>query len=397
MKKSFSNNKIVVSGAVIHNVMNIHFRFFLLLYGSFLYSLENNINLLFVFDLIPFLLLGPFLGKVIDQVNRKSLLIIASSIAVLLRFVTILFIILNSLNFVFLLFIVGISGLNTSFYQLSESSYFPIFINKFNLAKLNGFLFMITSLSVIIFPNISFILNQEVWVLTSLIISLILSLYSLVIFLLAPSAKEEKVMPEKTVTKNRSGIIYVFRNKSLLIALGIVLLGNFFNAPLEYLIIDYYSRRGIAERVGILLMFSGVGSFFASLLTMLWKEKIKGDLILLVSAISLMTGSLLFITFTIIFQYLGLMIISFGLSLRILYLITFRQLKTDISLLGSVNTLFKYIAFGIAPLSIYLFGFLKSHFSTQLLLAFCAIGFGIVGVLEFYTITRTKLLSLEVD
>jgi hypothetical protein len=50
------------------------------------------------------------------------------------------------------------------------------------------------------------------------------------------------------------------------------------------------------------------------------------------------------------------MIITFGLSLRILYIITFRQITTEIDVLGSVNTIFKYVAFGISPISIYLFG-----------------------------------------
>ena len=373
----------------------ISFRLMVVLYASSMLTNSKEIGTMMIFDTLPFLVLGPIIAKIVNSHDRKMLLklTLISDFILALAFLGML-----TTGYKHLLafsLILALNNVVTSTYQIAESSFFPLILDDMQLAKYNSAIFFSGSLAMIIAPNISSLIQY------TLILNLLV-VFSLLIFLIAfinlffvdeiiTSNRYSTEEREKSYSLLRS-FTYIFEDKKLLLALFLLALGNLFDAPMDTLMITKYTEMAQLTKVGLIFSMAGIGSLVGSfLLSSFSNNKMYFQRMMLFSGIGIAFGGVLLFLNDYLLYLVATFILSCSMSIRTIYIITFRQVNTPKEILGSVNTAFKYIAFGIYPLGIWLATYFQKLVAVNLIIAFSGFGFLLVGILTSYLVGKEEV------
>mgnify|MGYP002662375159 FL=1 len=230
----------------------------------------------------------------------------------------------------------------------------------------------------------------------------LLVVFSLLIFLIAfinlffvdeiiTSNRYSTEEREKSYSLLRS-FTYIFEDKKLLLALFLLALGNLFDAPMDTLMITKYTEMAQLTKVGLIFSMAGIGSLVGSfLLSSFSNNKMYFQRMMLFSGIGIAFGGVLLFLNDYLLYLVATFILSCSMSIRTIYIITFRQVNTPKEILGSVNTAFKYIAFGIYPLGIWLATYFQKLVAVNLIIAFSGFGFLLVGILTSYLVGKEEV------
>ena len=163
------------------------------------------------------------------------------------------------------------------------------------------------------------------------------------------------------------------------------------------MILSKYTAINKVSQVGLLFSMSGLGSLLgSSIVNLVSKDIKKFELIMKLSSILItFSGIALFLLDNYIIYLILFACLYFSMSVRTIYIITFRQIKSPSEILGSINTLFKYIAFGISPISIWIFSQLGKFMTDSILLKLIGLGFIITGLISFLSLKEDGKLLLE--
>ena len=373
----------------------ISFRLMVVLYASSMLTNSKEIGTMMIFDTLPFLVLGPIIAKIVNSHDRKMLLklTLISDFILALAFLGML-----TTGYKHLLafsLILALNNVVTSTYQIAESSFFPLILDDMQLAKYNSAIFFSGSLAMIIAPNISSLI-QYTWILNLLVV------FSLLIFLIAfinLFFVDEIITSNRYLTEEREksysllrSFTYIFEDKKLLLALFLLALGNLFDAPMDTLMITKYTEMAQLTKVGLIFSMAGIGSLVGSfLLSSFSNNKMYFQRMMLFSGIGIAFGGVLLFLNDYLLYLVATFILSCSMSIRTIYIITFRQVNTPKEILGSVNTAFKYIAFGIYPLGIWLATYFQKLVAVNLIIAFSGFGFLLVGILTSYLVGKEEV------
>lgn len=395
MKKLWDN--FFISASAI-DFINVTFRMLIIFYFSNQFQSTTQIAYIMLADSLPFLLLGPFIANLVNKYNRKVLMSLSLGFDSLLTLIFLTVIHLRYNNFLLTLALISINNITTSLFQISETSYFPLLVDNKELAKYNSTLFFMSSLSLIISPNISLVLSNQPLILLILCLIWFVQIIALINSLLL---KNISIVPKEERENKKlsliSSFLYTFKSKTLFIALLVLIIGNFFDAPLETVILGKYTAINKVSQVGLLFSMSGLGSLLgSSVVNMVSKDTQKFELIMKLSSILIIfSGLALFLFDNYIIYLITFICLYFSMGIRTIYIITFRQIKSPSEILGSINTLFKYIAFGISPISIWLFSQLGKFVSDNRLLQLIGFGFIVAGLISILSLKDDGKLLLE--
>ncbi|WP_368400765.1 MFS transporter [Streptococcus anginosus] len=395
MKKLWDN--FFISASIV-DFINVTFRMLLIFYFSNQFHSTTQIAYIMLADSLPFLLLGPFIANLVNRYNRKVLMSLSLGFDSLITLIILLVIYSNYNNFLFILILLSVNNITTSLFQISETSYFPLLVDNKELAKYNSALFFMSSLSLIISPNISLVLSNQL-IITLIIcfiwlFQIVALVNSLLLKNISITKKEENKYQKISLV---SSFLYTFKSKTLFVALIVLIIGNFFDAPLETVILSKYTAINKVSQVGLLFSMSGLGSLLgSSIVNLVSKDIKKFELIMKLSSILItFSGIALFLLDNYIIYLILFACLYFSMSVRTIYIITFRQIKSPSEILGSINTLFKYIAFGISPISIWIFSQLGKFMTDSILLKLIGLGFIITGLISFLSLKEDGKLLLE--
>lgn len=368
----------------------------LILYFSNEFRKTLEIGYIMLADTLPFLILGPLIATIVNKFNRKKIISLTLFIDILVDILTLFMIIEEKYSFLVILLILAVNNFNTSLYSVSESSYFPLIVPSEKLSKYNSSLYFMSSLAYILSPNISyFIVNKRI------IISILYIVLSITLLTLINSLIIDEVIVTSNETKSKTSLVssftYTLKNPTLTIALIVLIIGNIFDAPLDTVILTKYASENSIEKVGIIMSMSGIGSLLSSVLIGFASKNNKIFTILMrISSVGLsISGLLLLLVDNYFIFILIFLLIYLSMGIRTIYIITLRQIETPKEILGSVNTFFKYVAFGISPISIWFFSQLSKYFSNGNLLRFIGIGFLVAGLVSFISLSPNGKLALK--
>ena len=394
MKKNIINSFYLSANLITftHTV----FRVLLILYFSNEFRKTLEIGYIMLADTLPFLILGPLIATIVNKFNRKKIISLTLFIDILVDILTLFMIIEEKYSFLVILLILAVNNFNTSLYSVSESSYFPLIVPSEKLSKYNSSLYFMSSLAYILSPNISyFIVNKRI------IISILYIVLSITLLTLINSLIIDEVIVTSNETKSKTSLVssftYTLKNPTLTIALIVLIIGNIFDAPLDTVILTKYASENSIEKVGIIMSMSGIGSLLSSVLIGFASKNNKIFTILMrISSVGLsISGLLLLLVDNYFIFILIFLLIYLSMGIRTIYIITLRQIETPKEILGSVNTFFKYVAFGISPISIWFFSQLSKNFSNGNLLRFIGIGFLVAGLVSFISLSPNGKLALK--
>ncbi|GHU37803.1 MFS transporter [Bacilli bacterium] len=373
----------------------ISFRLIIVLYASSLLTDAGAIGTLMIFDTLPFLVLGPIIAKIVNHHNRKSLLKLTVFFDVLLALALLAIMATGYQHLFGFALVLAVNNVVTSTYQISESSFFPLILDDMRLAKYNSAIFFSGSLAMIVAPNISGFIQQTGLISLLVVVSAGIFLLALMNLFFLAEVADDHATENKAVANAYSlfrSFTYIFEDKKLLMALVLLALGNLFDAPMDTLMITKYTELSQLTKVGLIFSMAGIGSLVGSfLLSAFSKHKTYFQRMMFVSGIGIALSGILLCFNDYLLYLVATFILSCSLSIRTIYIITFRQIQTPKAILGSVNTAFKYIAFGIYPLGIWLATYFQKLVPVNVIIAFSGIGFLFVGVLTAYLVGKEEV------
>lgn len=373
----------------------ISFRLIIVLYASSLLTDAKAIGTMMIFDTLPFLILGPVIAKIVNHHNRKNLLKLTVFLDFLLTLVLLVIMRINYQSLVAFALLLAINNVVTSTYQIAESSFFPLILDNMRLAKYNSAIFFSGSLAMIIAPNISGLIQQTGLISLLVVVSTGIFLLAFINLFFVAEVADDHATENRGMASSYSlfrSFTYIFEDKKLLLALVLLALGNLFDAPMDTLMITKYTEMAQLTKVGLIFSMAGISSLVGSfLLSSFSNNKIYFQRMMFFSGIGIAFGGVLLFLNDYLLYLVATFILSCSMSIRTIYIITFRQVNTPKEILGSVNTAFKYIAFGIYPLGIWLATYFQKLVAVNLIIAFSGFGFLLVGLLTAYLVGKEEV------
>lgn len=373
----------------------ISFRLIIVLYASSLLTDAKAIGTMMIFDTLPFLILGPVIAKIVNHHNRKNLLKLTVFLDFLLTLVLLVIMRINYQSLVAFALLLAINNVVTSTYQIAESSFFLLILDNMRLAKYNSAIFFSGSLAMIIAPNISGLIQQTGLISLLVVVSTGIFLLAFINLFFVAEVADDHATENRGMASSYSlfrSFTYIFEDKKLLLALVLLALGNLFDAPMDTLMITKYTEMAQLTKVGLIFSMAGIGSLVGSfLLSSFSNNKMYFQRMMFFSGIGIAFGGVLLFLNDYLLYLVATFILSCSMSIRTIYIITFRQVNTPKEILGSVNTAFKYIAFGIYPLGIWLATYFQKLVAVNLIIAFSGFGFLLVGLLTAYLVGKEEV------
>ena len=373
----------------------ISFRLIIVLYASSLLTDAKAIGTMMIFDTLPFLILGPVIAKIVNHHNRKNLLKLTVFLDFLLTLVLLVIMRINYQSLVAFALLLAINNVVTSTYQIAESSFFPLILDNMRLAKYNSAIFFSGSLAMIIAPNISGLIQLTGLISLLVVVSTGIFLLAFINLFFVAEVADDHATENRGMASSYSlfrSFTYIFEDKKLLLALVLLALGNLFDAPMDTLMITKYTEMAQLTKVGLIFSMAGIGSLVGSfLLSSFSNNKMYFQRMMFFSGIGIAFGGVLLFLNDYLLYLVATFILSCSMSIRTIYIITFRQVNTPKEILGSVNTAFKYIAFGIYPLGIWLATYFQKLVAVNLIIAFSGFGFLLVGLLTAYLVGKEEV------
>lgn len=376
---------------------HVTFIIIVILHSANIFKDTSTIGYLMLANTLPFLITGPLLAQIVNKFNRKKIMIITSFIDVLIN-IFFFIMILNKVESISLyLLLISLNNLSTSLFQINESSYLPTILKDTELARYNSSIFFVGSIASIVSPYISTLFNDKKIIIYSILLLIIAQIFCFInSFYIKDGSLKQNISQHDEKISLIDSFIYTFKSKGLLLALLILAIGNFFDAPMDTILIGKFTEEGHIIFAGSILSAAGVGSLIGSfLIGLVSQNNSKLTRVMHISSFCIvLSGIGLFFENNYIYILVNVLLAT-GLSIRTIYIITYRQTQTPKHILGSVNTMFKYVAFGISPISIWIFTQMSKFLSNNILLIICGIGFIIVGITALYATKSDGSLILK--
>ncbi|WP_053365736.1 MFS transporter [Bacillus sp. FJAT-27245] len=367
--KSIWSNKDFVFLFIGSNVGNLTFHVYSFMLPIYIYNLTNSslaMSTMRAVEILPTILLGMFIGVLVDRVNRKKIMIMTISIQILVISL-LMFLIINSLISIYLFYIIGFA-LYLSKYTFGNTSHaiLPLIIEKTQLTQANSAKTFMSTFLNIIGPTLASLIMLKLGVNYSLIITLVgLSiLFCFVINLRLPTniqlITQNKVKREKGILFDiKEGWIAVLSSKTIKLASLIVLSVNLANSMTSAIFI-FYALDNLKISISELALVSSFGALGGLLGALFVKKSIKyynrGSLFIVFIFIMCVSSFIFFISNTWIMLAFGRLLADFSLSQLLIHYKTIRQEETPNELLGRVAGTTSMALKLIVPISFILAG-----------------------------------------
>lgn len=421
MKNVFCNKNFVLIflGALVSNIVNLFYSFAV---GYWILEITNNNAIIQGTYLgvcgITFIMFSLFGGVLSDKFNNakimyicdfiKGILIIFSSIAILISEKDV------TVSLVMLFFMGIVSNLIAAVFSPASVSIMPKILQKEQLQQANSYISVLNYLQGIIGMFLASVLYASLPITTIFFIvgiCYIISAISEMFIKYEYKPSESKLTLKRTFLDIKDGFRYVKTNKSLTTLLAMVVLINFFLAPITSNFITYFVKTDISSNPNYLFkelvspeMWGSIFSIFLSIASIIFGivlstktldknvgKKIKKwlfifGLITLCIAVSYTIfvdqNSLLNI-FLII-----LSVCSFGMGMALSFvnipISTAIQTITDEENLGKVSSITSMVSQGLIPIATFVAGFIISYFGSSILLLVCSIGLLLTTIVSLF-------------
>lgn len=327
--------------------------------------------------LIPNILLGPFVGALVDRWNRKRVMIYADLIVALATAILALLFATNQIEIWHIYLILFVRSLAGIFQGPAKTASISMMVPKSQLTRLGGINQAVQGLIDTFSPALGALLIEILpmqGVLAVDVITAALAVLLLIFFVKIPQppavSSDETVTPKSILADVRYGFKYILNWKGLLIIILIASMLNMFLAPtgnLQPLLITEFFQKG-ARELAWMQVAMGAGAIVGGLILGVWggfRRKVINSMLGIVG-ISLGTLTIGMLPqsgfwFTVVLScFIGLSSSLTNGSLGPLL-----QTKVPPQVQGRVFTVLTSLSLGMMPVGLYLSAPIAKHFGIQ--------------------------------
>ena len=229
--------------------------------------------------LIPNILIGPFIGALVDRWNRKLVMIFADLVVALATAVLALLFAFNLIQIWHIYVILFIRALAGIFQGPAKTASISLMVPQEHLVRLGGVNQVVNGLTETFSPMLGALLLELLpmqGVLAVDIVTAAVAILLLIFFVKVPQPRTitsgQKVTPRSLLTDVKSGFRYIITWPGLLIAILISSSINLFLAPpgnlLPLLVTDFFKRG--ATDLALLQAALGIGAILGGVLLGIW-------------------------------------------------------------------------------------------------------------------------------
>ncbi|HUT81712.1 MAG TPA: MFS transporter [Candidatus Bathyarchaeia archaeon] len=355
---------------------------------------------------IPYLMVAPLSGILIDKINRKKMLFIVDFLQAI--FTTILIVIfyyfkkIQSTDSVILLIsviiILGLRGIMQVFHEITITSIIPFLVDEEYISRFNSIIFLgggiarIAGVLLLNFIPIEYILWFDV---ITFIITIVPLLYSKI-----PNNNLEKENKTSFINQFREGLITIKEIKGLFATILLVPIVNFFFSPMMSLLPLFISKihHGSENQYAIAIILWQIGIIASSIFMCFFKgfkNKIK-TAVISICFLFFIQSLVIFIPTTLEMRFWLIGIILFcSMIFNPIANVSFYaaiQIIIPKEKLGRVISTVFFIANAITPIGIFLSGLIGEYISLNWLFVSSGI-LGLISILIVYFFTGSKNLD----
>jgi DHA3 family macrolide efflux protein-like MFS transporter len=316
--------------------------------------------------LIPSILIGPFIGALVDRWNRKLVMILADLVVALATAVLALLFAFNLIQIWHIYLILFIRSLAGIFQGPAKTASISLMVPQEHLVRLGGVNQAVNGLTEIISPALGALLLELLpiqGVLAVDIVTAAIAILLMIFFVKVPQPKTvtgaQKVTPRSLLADVKSGFNYIVTWPGLLIVILIASSINLFLAPagnlMPLLVTDFFN--GGARELAWLQAAMGIGAILGGVLLGVWggfKRKVVTVMIgILGVSLSVIGVGLVpqdgYITAIVLAGLTGLMLSFANGSLGPLL-----QTKVPSEKQGRVFTVLSSMSLGLMPIGLFL-------------------------------------------
>ncbi|MGG4662596.1 MFS transporter [Providencia vermicola] len=305
---------------------------------------------------LPFLIVSPFIGIVVDRHSARNLMICSEAIRIAVLGIIFALLFSKLLSFVLLILFGFIGAVGTVIYSVATSAYIPAVIPKDQLINANRWIELARSLSYTAGPALGGVLVGYIGASSAYSFAIILSVIALVLIFQLP--KEHKKTPVSTslLKQLKEGADYIVHNPYLK---PILLTALFFNTA-WFIIQGVFTAYAVtvlqfsAQQIGIAISVYGIGMIIGALaIRYLSLQFSYGTLVIFGPVCGLLgSATLLFTVWNSSFYLVFFAYFLFGAGPIIwtISTVSLRQAVTPNLLIGRVSALMLTTSFGARPL-----------------------------------------------
>ena len=327
---------------------------------------------------VPYVALSLFAGVYIDRLNRKNLMKlceIARAIISASIFIAILF---HHISITQIYVAALLEGLFFVFFDIAEIASLRQIVGKGNISAASSQNFATDGTAQLLGPFIGTVLYQIKQFVPFLLdaVSYVISFFTLAA--IKTEFQEERDTEEKTQLRKEvtEGISWLWHNK-------VVRFMALLNAGVSFILADLIliiiilskEKNATPAQIGIIVSISAIGSILGSLFGNIAKKRFKpGQVVIAACWIMALTWPLYLIAPNFIFIGIITAVIVFVNCVWAIVQISYRLSLIPDELQGRVNSVFRFMAYSVAPLGMAITGIMLQAFGAKITIAIFFIG-----------------------
>ena len=422
MENVFKNKNFILIflGALVSNIGNLFYSFAV---SYWILDITGNDAIIQGAYLgvcgITFLEFSLIGGVLSDRFNKAKIIYMCDYIKAIVIAVSAIVILFNSSNItlnIVILFLTGIiSNVIAAIFSPASTAILPLILEKEQLQQANSYISVLSSLQSIIGICLAAILYSLFSITTLFFVVAFCYLCSAISEMFikydyVPS--ENKLSLKSTFIDMKEGFKYINTKKALASFLPIIILINFFFAPISQNFLSYFIKTDIASNSDYLLheyinpeMWSAFFSVAVSISSIIFGivlstktidnnsgKRVKKWLFAVgVLALSMTVSYFIFVEINNLLNVflIILMIVGFLLGMMLSYvnipISTIIQTITDKDKLGKVSSITNMVSQGLIPVATFVAGFVIAYLGCSSLLLVCSIGFIVVATIALFS------------
>jgi DHA3 family macrolide efflux protein-like MFS transporter len=344
-------------------------------------------------SMVPAIVLGFFIGVVIDRYDRKALLVAADLLRGLIVAVVVIVYYMDLLSLTVIITAQILLSICSAFFDPALQSLIPQVVERERLAKANSMSSLVGGIAMIIGPvlgglSVAYIGYTFVFIFNSL--SFIVS--ALFKALLRLPGITNKAVHEKSYKESiLEGYKYILSRKRLVVIIAVVVLVHFFVGSVQVIIPVLATKLpgNGAKNLGYFQTFFGLGVVVTAFLLSIRKHKNREErsvfwsitgtgLIYVACGVTIRLGIGGIFPFLMIFMLLSSAIIVISTNYQ-----TILQKNTAVDMSGRVFSVVNSLGDSSIPIAMLVFGFLLDYFPWHLLIAFYGIIIVLISIVLF--------------
>ena len=417
MKNVFTNKNFVLIflGALVSNIGSLFYSFAV---SYWILDITNNDAIIQGVYLgvcgITYVISTLFGGVISDRFNKAKIMYLCDYAKAILIGGSAVVILLGQNNTtvnLIILFVMGIlSNVIAAIFSPAASSIIPLVVEKEQLQQANSYRSVLGSLQGIIglfLAGIMYSLLPITVIFIIVAISYFISAVSEMFIRYKHHENENKLTLKSTFLDIKEGFKYVGTKKSLSALLQILILLNFFFAPISSNFISYFIKTDVATNPNYLFnsflepeMWGALFSVSLSIASIIFGmiistkviDKTAGKRIkkwLFATGILMLAISVSYFIFVDKFELLNVFLVIFIVSAFILGMMltyiniplgTAIQMITDEDKLGKVSAIIDMVSQGLTPVATLIAGFVISYLGSSVLLISCSICILVIAI-----------------